>query len=140
MKSGNSVLLSIFRRKGGEGLFTKVINDNNKSAYYNQLILLEDSEVPLLCYKQNELNWLILTTERILKENEGASLSISFKELIDVKFASSIEYKDGNTRIDDFTRLILTTENGTDSIIEIEKGKPYQGIFQVLHYLVSIRR
>lgn len=36
-----------------------------------------------------------------------------------------------------FTRLLLKQRNGNEFLIKTEKGKPYQGIYQVLNYLVS---
>lgn len=60
------MLLSIFKQKGWEGAVTKIINDDNKLNFLNQIALLEAQEQPLLCFKQDELNWLLITSNLIL--------------------------------------------------------------------------
>lgn len=139
-KNSSSVLLSIFKRKGGEGLLTKIITDANKVDYLNQLLLLKESENALLCYKEDELNWLLLTTNRILEEKAGINLSIPFSELLEVNLAVQEEFEDKITSKEDFTRLVLRNRQGGRYLIKLEKGKPFQGIYQMLHHLVSISK
>lgn len=38
---------------------------------------------------------------------------------------------------EDFTELSLRDQKGNKYIIKIEKGKPYQGVYQVLHHIAS---
>lgn len=64
-----SILLSIFKRKGGEGVLTKIITDENKADYLQQLMLLD--------------------------------------------------------------------QNGNRYLVSVEKGEPYNGIYQMLHYITS---
>lgn len=137
IKNKSSVLLSIFKRKGGEGVLTKIINNNNKSDFLNQVVSLRGNEEPLLCFKQDELNWLLLTSNRVLEEKEGVRLSIAFSELVEVNLAMQEEFKDQIMKKEDFTRLVLKDSNGREYIIKSERGKPYQGIYQVLHHIAS---
>lgn len=50
MNNKSSIYISVFKRKGGEGLKTKIINDTNKQQYENLFSELEDNEYPLIVY------------------------------------------------------------------------------------------
>lgn len=132
-----SVLLSVFKRQGGEGLLTKIITDENKADYLQQLMLLEINEKPLLCFKENELNWLLLTNERVLTAQAGVNTIIPFSELIKIDPALQEEARNGVANWKSFTRLVLLDQNGNRYIVSVEKGEPYKGIYQMLHYIAS---
>lgn len=136
-KNKSSILLSIFKRKGGEGLLTKVVTDENKVNYSNQLVLLEEDENALLVYKEDALNWLLLTNKRIIEERAGLKLAIYFSELKDVNIALKEEFNDRVINQEDFTRLLLKDEKENSFLVKVEKGKPFQGLYQVLHHISS---
>ncbi|WP_316838345.1 hypothetical protein [Pedobacter nutrimenti] len=135
-KYKSSVLLSIFRRKGAEGASTKILNEDNKLNFVNQISLLKDEEQPLLCSKQDELNWLFITNDRIIQANESEISSILYSELVEVSLAMQDEFKDGVVKKEDFTRFVLKDSKGRKHIVKVEKGKPYQGIYQMLSHVV----
>lgn len=138
IKNKSSILLSIFKRQGGEGILTKIIRDDNKLNFLNQIGLLNADEQPLLCFKQDELNWLLITNNRIVEEKEGViRLAIPYSELVEVSLAMQEEFKDRVMNKEDFTRLILQDSTGRKYTIKSEKGKPYQGIYQILHHIAS---
>lgn len=62
LKYKSSILLSIFKRKGGEGVLTKIVNINNKFNY----LALDEGEQALILYDQNGENWLLLTDNCII--------------------------------------------------------------------------
>lgn len=136
IKDKSSILLSIFKRKGGEGVMTKIITDDNKLKFLNQITLLKAEEQPLLCFKQDELNWLLITNIRIIEEKEGVRLTIPYSELIEVSLAMQEEFKDRIMNKEDFTRLVLKDSSGRKYIVKSEKGEPYQGIYQILHHII----
>ncbi|MET3879103.1 hypothetical protein [Chitinophaga sp. OAE865] len=131
-----SILLSIFRRKGGEGSMTKIISDENKTDFIHQLTFLQTDEQPLLCFKQDESNWLLITGDRIIEEKNGVTLFIHYSELVKVNIALHEEYKDGIKSVKDFTRLVLIDIHDRNHIVKLEKGEHYKGIFQLLHHVV----
>lgn len=137
VKDKSSVILSIFRRKGGEGVHTKIIDNENKSFFLNQIALLTGNENALLCFKQDDSNWLLVTSARIVQERDGVRLSIPYSELLEVNLALQEEFENGVRSKCDFTQLALKCSNGNKYIIRLEKGEPYQGIYQFLHYLAS---
>jgi hypothetical protein len=132
-----SILLSIFKRKGGEGVMTNIISDENKRNYLSQIYALETEELPLLCFKQDELNWLLLTNNRVIEEIEGVKFVMPYSELIEVSLAIQEEFKDNVVNKEDFTRLILKDNFDNRHIIRTEKGKPFQGVYQILHHIAT---
>ena len=136
----SSVLLSIFKRKGGEGLFTKIITDENKINYFNQLALLEKDETPLICFKEDDLNWLSLTDKRILESRGGVLTIISLLDLIETSLAVQEELKNKVVSKESFTKLALRDNKGKRYILQIEKGEPYQGLYQVFHHIALKNR
>ncbi|AOM79101.1 hypothetical protein [Pedobacter steynii] len=137
IKSKSSILLSIFRRKGGEGVLTKIINEDNKLNFSNQVALIKADEQPLLCFKKDELNWLFITSDRIIESEESIILSIPYCELVEVSLAIQEEFRDRVMNKENFTRLVLKASNGQRYVLKLEKGKPYQGIYQMLHHVVT---
>lgn len=139
-EKSKSILLSIFKRKGGEGVMTKIISDDNEQNYSNQISLLKTDEQPIICFKQDESNWLLITNSRIIEEKEGERLIIPYSELIEVGFAIQEEFKDRITNKRDFTLLALKDSSDKRYILRMEKGEPFQGIYQILHHIISTNR
>lgn len=135
-KNKSSILLSIFKRKGGEGIFTKIISDDNKIDFSNQIILLDLNEKALIIFKENELNWLAITNKRIVGEQNGIKISITFTEILRVNIAIQEEFKDKVTNKEYFN-LLKVNDKKNNYILKIEKGAPFQGFYQVLHYIAT---
>jgi hypothetical protein len=131
----NSVLLSIFRRKGGEGEFTFIINDQNRDDCLNKLESSEKSETALICYHRNDSNWLIITEKGVLASQFRDSVYISFNDLVSVRPALNEEFRNGVRSKEEFTLLELKTRTDSAYVVGVEKGRPYAGIYQVLHYV-----
>ncbi|MDR6546397.1 hypothetical protein J2810_002456 [Chryseobacterium rhizosphaerae] len=139
MKDKSSIYVSIFNRKGGEGLYTKVINENNKKSYEDLFNELDEKEKAFIIYYKNTLNWLLFTNFNILGCTEGGRFIINLSEIIEVQLALHEEYEDRITDKEKFTRLKIKTKNKDCFILNVEEGKPYQGLYQVLHFIVSNR-
>lgn len=137
MKNNSSILLSIFKRKGGEGCLTKIVNDNNKKDYKAQLTQLINNEEALVLYKQDELNWLLLTNVRVIQENEGALFSLDYSKLLQVNIALQEEFDERILNKQEFTLLWIKDNNNEKYLIKIERGAPFQGVYQILHYIAS---
>jgi hypothetical protein len=136
-KDKSSVYLSIFKRKGGEGDYTKIVNDENKNQYSDLLDRLVESENPLIVYFKNILNWFLLTNSRILIMNESNFEILSNSDIIEVLPALEEEFKDRIISKENFTRLKIKTTDNVDIILSLEMGKSYEGIYQVLHFIKS---
>lgn len=136
LKYKSSILLSIFRRKGGEGALTKIINNNNKFNYS----VLEEEEQALILYDQGGENWLLLTNNRILEKKEKRLLSIYYCNLLNVRPAIEYEFRMGVMNKEEFTYLYVENYKYDGYILKVEQGQPYQGVYQVLHYIISINK
>jgi len=131
----SSILLSIFKRKGGEGTFTKIIDAGNSSVYKKELDhLLADEEGVIIC-KKDDQNWFLLTNQRVLQASNGILNFILNNDLKTVR--PSLEEEQKNILIDKrgLTMLTLEDSTGKKNIINLEEGAPYNGIYQVLHFI-----
>lgn len=135
LKYKSSILLSIFRSKGGEGALTKIINSNNK---FNYSVLEE--EHALILYDQGEESWLLLTNNRILEKKEKRLLSIYYCNLLTVRPAIEYEFRMGVMNKEEFIYLYVENYKYNGYILKVEQGQPYQGVYQLLHYIISVNK
>jgi hypothetical protein len=135
LKDKSSIYLSIFKRKGGEGYYTKIVNDENKSQYSDLLSKLVENENPLIIYFKNSLNCFLLTNYRILILNQGQFKVFNNIDIVEVHPAIKEELRDRINDKKNFTRLKLKTKGNEEVIISLEVGNPYEGIYQVLHFI-----
>lgn len=83
----SSIYVSIFKRKGAEGLNTKIIAEENKRGYISLFSKVEENETPLIIYFLNLLNWFLLTNNRILFSNEGTITFVNYSDIVEVHLA-----------------------------------------------------
>ncbi|MDR2008631.1 MAG: hypothetical protein LBQ34_06645 [Alphaproteobacteria bacterium] len=133
----SSIYISIFKRKGGEGLNTKIIKEANNKNYNSLFIRLEENEKPLLIYFLNMLNWFLLTNSRILTSNDGQSTFLYLTDIIEVRPALQEELNDRVINKQKFTMLKIKMKNGEYFVCKLEMGQPYEGIYQVLHFIAN---
>ncbi|WP_288448293.1 hypothetical protein [uncultured Chryseobacterium sp.] len=134
-KDKSLVYLSIFKRKGGEGIKTKIINTDNENQFKILFSYLSDQEKPLIILFENISNWTLLTNKKILINKQDKFSDIKINEIIEVRPALEEELKDGISNKNDFTRLKIKLKNQDYIIIDLEKGKPFEGLYQVLHFI-----
>jgi len=133
----SSTYLSIFKRKGGEGLNTKIIKDASNEEHNSLFTRLEENEKPLLLYFLNLSNWFLLTNNSILMSNEGQSVCLPYIDIIEVRPALQEEMNDRILDKQKFTRLKIKMRNGAYFVCKLEQGLPYEGIYQVLHFIAT---
>jgi hypothetical protein len=131
-KEKANILLSIFRRKGGEGTYTKILSERYN--FINEDLLIS-GEKQLIGYYKDELNWFLLTDARILTKNEMTLNIILNSNLKKVGIAIQEEFRNRIADKNKFTNLLLTDKNDTNYLVKIEERKPFQGIYQVLHFI-----
>ncbi|SEO61392.1 hypothetical protein [Mucilaginibacter sp. OK283] len=135
-----SKVLSVFNREGAEGMATKIINEENSHKFSYALGFLKQEEHGLIiCYKDLD-NWVMITTERLLIMDKGMELFFSYSDIRTVDPAFQEEFKAGVRSVSDFTKLKLIDKTGGNHIITIEKGKPYQGLFQAIDFIYRQNR
>lgn len=132
VKDRSSVIISIFKRKGGEGELTKILYKKNDliKDFCHLFPYLIENENPLIVYYKDDFNYLILTNLRLILTNNRIKEIIPFEDILSVKpFFNS--YKFGQ-----FKELELHTKENR-YIVEIEQGEPFQGLLQVISYLTT---
>jgi len=137
-KVHSSVIQSIFRRKGGEGVYTKIINDENITDYSNVLTLLPEDEKGLIIFFEGIENWLLLTEKRTLSLKNKTYSSIFHTDLVEVSMDIQEEFRNGIKDKNAFTRLLAVDINNKTHLLKIENGQPYHGVYQILHFLAPI--
>lgn len=135
MEYRSSTLISIFKRKGAEGQFTKIVDENSGSQYHNLLSSLEQGEKGVIIYyKKDAFYWLLLTNKRVLT---SSNIIILNSDIIDVSPAFQDEFNDGISSRKKFTRLMVRDRNSKIYNLSIEMGNPYEGFYQVLHFIAN---
>lgn len=135
MKDRASIILSIFKRKGGEGVFTKIVTDMDYQYHELGQYLTDNEKLLIVCHRDN-LNWISLSNNRIIISSDGNISSILYTNIKYVKLALEEEYKNG---VKDKNRFSLLKIGSPDReyVLDFEEGKPLAGIYQVLHFLVN---
>jgi hypothetical protein len=128
-----NIILSIFKRKGGEGLFTKVGN----SAMPAPPVLLPINEDELIRYYEHENKWLIVSDQSLMANDDGTLVKLRHENIKQVVPDMSAEYAKGVHKTSDFTKLQIMDIKGTFYSVSMEAGKPYNGLLQLLSYISS---
>ncbi len=130
----SNIYLSIFKRKGGEGVNTKI---NEKTNFFFEEKNFLEGEKILLSSEMNVKDEIILfTNKRVIILNKNSIISeLDFVNIIDVKPAILEEYNEGIRNTIDFTKIKIFMKDESISILKIESGEPYNGVFQMLHYI-----
>ena len=130
----SNIYLSIFKRKGGEGVNTKI---NEKTNFFLEEKNFLEGEKILLSSEMNVKDEIILfTNKRVIILNKNSIISeLDFVNIIDVKPAIQEEYNEGIRNTIDFTKIKIFMKDESISILKIESGEPYNGVFQMLHYI-----
>ena len=98
---------------------------------------LNESEKPLLIYFLNLLNYFLLTNNRIIIYQKGQPIFLNLTDIIEVYPALQEEMNDRIFDKQKFTRLKIKIKNGESLLCKLEQGQPYEGIYQVLHFIVT---
>lgn len=132
----SSILLSIFKRKGAEGIFTKIITEENKEKYeYVFSGLLTEEEIIIISF-ENFFNWTLLTNKGIIYKKENLLTRIFYQNIESVSLDLKTEMTLGNRNKAEFTYLLLQDVYANSYSLRLEKGEPFQGIYQLLGYIV----
>ncbi len=132
------VLLSIFKRKGGEGVFTKIVNSENYNHYKNLFKWPSNSqETPLIVYFLDNSNWFFLTDNKISFTYNDCIVEIYHNEISDVRIAIEEEFRRREFDKSKFTIIEIKDKNLNKYLVSIERGLPFQGLYQVLHFIAG---
>jgi len=132
---------SIFRRKGGDGTYTRLFDNLDRSQRSTLLaeITLRESELPVIGSIQDSSNWLVLTTERLAWSIGGEHREIAAGAVLDAT-ADLEQLQRGDLSKLGMRQLQLVTMGGGQYLIELEPGGPLSGTWNVLKNLGARNR
>jgi len=132
---------SIFRRKGGDGTYTRLF-DNLDPSQRSMLLAefkLSESELPVIGSIQDSGNWLVLTTERLAWSIEGKRQEVAATVIRDATADLKQLQRSDHSKLGMRQLQIVTMGDGEYSI-ELEPGAPLSGVWNVLKNLGARNR
>jgi hypothetical protein len=132
---------SIFRRKGGDGTYTRLF-DNLDPTQRSMLLAefkLGELELPVIGSVQDSGNWLVLTTARLAWSIEGKRREVAADVIRDATADLKQLQRSDHSKLGMRQLQIVTMGDGEYSI-ELEPGAPLSGAWNVLKNLGARNR
>lgn len=133
--------VSIFRRKGGDGAYTRLF-DNLDPLQRSTLLAefkLHESELPVIGSIQDSGNWLVLTTERLAWSIGGERREVAANAIRDATADLKQLQRSEHSKLGMRHLQIVTMGDGEYSI-ELEPGGALSGTWNVLKNLGARNR
>jgi hypothetical protein len=140
-ESLKSTWMSIFRRKGQDGTYTRLF-DNLDPSQRSMLLdefKLRESELPVIGSIQDSGNWLVLTTERLAWSIEGKCQEVATTVIRDATADFKQLQRSGHSKVETRQLQVVIMGDGEHSI-ELEPGAPLSGVWHVLKNLGARNR
>jgi len=140
-KSLKDTWVSIFRRKGGDGAYTRLFDnlDQPRRSVLLAKLKLHRSELPVIGSIQDSGNWLVLTTERLVWSIGGERRELAADVIRDATADLKQLQRSERSKLEMRQLQVATIRDGEYSI-ELEAGAPLSGIWNVLKNLGARNR
>lgn len=131
---------SIFRRKGGDGAYTRLFDSMEPGQRSTLLstLTLRGTELPVIGSLLGPGNWLVLTTERIVWVTRGERHELATGNVRDA-IADLRQLGNSQSKLQ-MRSLQVTTFSGEKYKVELEPGPPLSGTWNVLKNLGTRNR
>ena len=129
-----SVLKSVFKRHGEEGLFTRLVTSATQLAAVlalYKIVLLENEEA--LIWYQEENDYLMITDKRVIFRNNFNNKEDIIIALTQLKEANYVISEQPVVTFGKFTMLAITDIAGNRYLLKTEAPPVFNGIYQLLH-------
>ena len=132
---------SIFRRKGKDGVYTRLFDnlDVSQRVILLTALKLNKSELPVIASVQNSNNWLILTTERLAWSIKGRREELETGTIRDATADLRKLQRSKDSKLE-MQQLRLVTLECREYLIDLEPGEPLSGVWNVLKNLGARNR
>jgi hypothetical protein len=132
--------VSIFRRKGEDGAYTRLFDNLDPSQRSTLLAVfqLHESELPVVGSVHDSSNWLVLTTSRLAWSTKGECQEVAAAAIRDAK-PDLKQIPGSDSKLGLRQLQIITMGNGEYSI-ELEPGGPLSGTWNILKNLGARNR
>jgi hypothetical protein len=135
-QSLKGILSATFKRKGGDGHYTRLFD--NLDPFQKEILLrqanLSDTELPIIGSAEAEDKWLLLTTDRLMWRSGDEFTALDVAD-IDDAVADFQKLMTTGSHKEQMRELQILTMNGEQRIIEVEEGAPLIGVWHVLKNL-----
>ena len=135
------VLSSIFKRKGGNGRYTRLFDDleTTQKDFLLKEVSLSNGELPVIGSVESAGKWLLLTTDKIKWCLEGKVNVVVVTDIRDATADIGALNATNNSKLQ-LQRLQLITMAGPSYSIELENGAPLSGVWNALRNLGARNR
>ena len=132
---------SIFRRKGGDGAYTRLFDnlDPSQQSTLVAVFQLRKSEIPVIGSVQDSDNWLVLTTERLAWSIEGERQEVAVEAIRDATADLKQLQRGAQSKLG-MRHLQVVTMSDDEYSIDLEPGEPLSGTWNVLKNLGARNR
>jgi len=126
---------SIFRRKGGNGVYTRLFDDMSREQQDALLgaVRLQETEVPVIGSFRGPDRWLILTSQRLVWSARGQRFELDVQTIRDA--TADLRHLANSQSKLEMESLQVATLSGAEYAIELESGPPLSGTWNVLKNL-----
>ena len=135
-----SVLLALFRRRGGSGRSTREFDELEPELQAALLAraALRDGELPLWACVLAPERWTLLTTRQLVSRTEDQLDRVSLAEIVAVQpdFPAIAEDGAGGSK-KRWRWLHIETAGGRSLRLEVEAGLPFVGLWNTLGYVAG---
>jgi hypothetical protein len=133
--SHGTVMAAIFKRKGGNGEYTKLYESIAvKDRKFFDEKIVDPDERPVIVSVHDENNWFLLSDRRLYSSLEARIFTIKLEEIDHVKVDLHL-MRLKMTRMTDQDELTLVTSNNAKCKLKTEPGLPFSGMFSVLKHI-----
>lgn len=124
---------SVFRRKGQDGVYTRLFENLSSSQRKNlhAAQTLKSEELPVIASIEDADNWLLLTTDRLLWSIAGQRRELPVTAISDAKADLNKMQRTQITMLE-LEEIEIKTVSGELLTIVVEPGEPLSGIWAVL--------
>ncbi|MCC6995791.1 MAG: hypothetical protein IT370_14365 [Deltaproteobacteria bacterium] len=128
-----------FRRSGADGQQLRVFSAHppGVQAQIGTMVGLGESEVPALAYFVDSADWVLLTTDRLARSENGQISSIPRGRIVDASVDAASLRQAGALGKEGLRTLVVTTVDGASSRIVLEAGRPFVGFWNALKMLAA---
>lgn len=133
----SNILLALFKRKGGEGHSTQVID----TSLYNPIDLIfeiiDPSEKPLIKGQNQSGHDYLFTNQRIVIRTDQQKVVVPYAKITGVNSALKENERLGIRAKRQLKIMELEMASQGKILIEVEPGEPYFGLLNMLKYIAG---
>jgi hypothetical protein len=130
---------STFRRKGGDGVYTRLFDNLDKSQQeiLSAAVELQDQELPIVGSVEGQENWLLLTTARLVWCIKGKREELPIREIGHCR--RDLTKHGPRTKLTS-KELEVVTAGRKNYLIELEPARPLFATWHVLNNMGAWNR